>query len=81
MLDPCPIRLLTQCSAAPLIGASGDEHGQNTSTSEAKLTAIYGPHDTVVATIKEIDHISEHYRMFIDLSPFVVVSHVWPRWA
>lgn len=43
-------------------------------TSEAELTAIYGPHDTVVATIKEIDHISEHYRMFIDISPFVLVA-------
>ena len=28
-------------------------------TSEAELTEIYGPHDTVVATIKEIDHISD----------------------
>lgn len=43
-------------------------------TSEAELTAIYGTHDTVVATIKEIDHISDHYRMFIDISPFVLVA-------
>ena len=47
-------------------------------TSEAELTALYGPHDTVVATIKEIDHISEHYRMFIDLSPFVMVATLAP---
>lgn len=47
-------------------------------TSEAELTALYGPHDTVVATIKEIDHISDHYRMFIDLSPFVVVATSGP---
>jgi len=47
-------------------------------TSEAELTALYGPHDTVVATIKEIDHISEHYRMFIDLSPFVMVATSGP---
>ena len=47
-------------------------------TSEAELTAIYGPHDTVVATIKEIDHISDHYRMFIDHSPFVLVATSGP---
>ena len=47
-------------------------------TSEAELTAIYGPHDTVVATIKEIDHISDHYRMFIDRSPFVLVATSGP---
>ena len=47
-------------------------------TSEAELTALYGPHDTIVATIKEIDHISEHYRMFIELSPFVLVATSGP---
>ena len=47
-------------------------------TSEAELTALYGAHDTVVATIKEIDHISEHYRMFIDLSPLVMVATSGP---
>ena len=41
---------------------------------EAELEAIYGPRDTPVATIKEICHISDHYRMFIDASPFVVVA-------
>ena len=47
-------------------------------TSEAELTALYGPHDTVVATTKEIDHISEHYRMFIDLSPIVMIATSGP---
>ena len=28
MLDPYIIRLLTQCSAPPLVGTSGDEHGK-----------------------------------------------------
>ena len=45
---------------------------------ETELAAIYGPHDTVVATIKEIDHISDHYRMFIDRSPFVLVATSGP---
>lgn len=45
-------------------------------TTEADLEALYGPRDTPVATIKEIDHISNHYRMFIDASPFVVVATV-----
>src|SRR5262245_39488975 len=48
-------------------------------TSEAELTALYGPHDTVVATIKEIDHISDQYRAFIEVSPFVVVATVGPE--
>ena len=48
-------------------------------TTEAELTALYGPHDTPVATIKEIDHISDHYRMFIDLSPFIVVATTGPE--
>ncbi len=47
-------------------------------SSEAELADIYGPHDTVVATIKEIDHISDHYRMFIDLSPIVMVATSGP---
>ena len=48
-------------------------------TTEAELEAIYGPRDTPVATIKEIDHISEHYRMFIDLSPFLLIATAGPE--
>jgi len=48
-------------------------------TTEAELEAIYGPRDTPIATIKEIDHISDHYRMFIDASPFVVVATAGPE--
>src|SRR6476661_8178387 len=48
-------------------------------TTEAELEAIYGPRDTPVATIKEIDYISDHYRMFIDASPFVVVATAGPE--
>jgi hypothetical protein len=48
-------------------------------TSEAELEAIYGSRDTAVATIKEIDHISDHYRMFIEASPFVLVATAGPE--
>jgi uncharacterized protein len=48
-------------------------------TTEAELEAIYGSRDTPVATIKEIDHISDHYRMFIDASPFLVVATSGPE--
>ena len=48
-------------------------------TTEAELEAIYGRRDTAVATIKEIDHISDHYRMFVDASPFVVVATAGPE--
>jgi PPOX class probable FMN-dependent enzyme len=48
-------------------------------TTEAELEAIYGRRDTAVATIKEIDHISDHYRMFVDASPLVLVATVGPE--
>jgi uncharacterized protein len=48
-------------------------------TTEAELETIYGPRDTPVSTIKEIDYISDHYRMFIDASPFVVVATAGPE--
>jgi PPOX class probable FMN-dependent enzyme len=47
-------------------------------TSEAELEAIYG-HPAGPAVIKEIDHISDHYRRFIELSPFVVLATSGPE--
>jgi uncharacterized protein len=47
-------------------------------TSEAELEAIYG-HPSGPAVIKEIDHISNNYRRFIELSPFVVLATVGPE--
>ncbi|MBN9091639.1 MAG: pyridoxamine 5'-phosphate oxidase family protein [Reyranella sp.] len=41
--------------------------------SEAELEAIYGQ-PAGPAVIKEIDHISDHYRRFIEASPFVVLA-------
>ena len=46
-------------------------------TSEAELEAIYGL-PSGPAVIKEIDHISDHYKALIDKSPFVVVATVGP---
>ena len=40
-------------------------------TSEAELEALYGQ-PAGPAVFKEIDHISEHYRRFIELSPAAV---------
>lgn len=48
-------------------------------TTERELELIYGPRATPVATVKEIDHISDHYRMFIDASPFVVIATAGPE--
>jgi PPOX class probable FMN-dependent enzyme len=48
-------------------------------TTEAELDALYGARATAVATIKEIDHISDHYRLFIDASPFVIVATAGPE--
>jgi PPOX class probable FMN-dependent enzyme len=57
----------------------GERHVPQFATSEAELEAIYGQRDTAVATIKEIDHISDHYRMFIDASPLVLVATAGPE--
>lgn len=47
-------------------------------TSIAELEAIYGtPVETSI--IKEIDYISDHYRSFIEASPFITLSTVGPE--
>ena len=45
---------------------------------EAELEAIYGQ-PAGPAVIKEIDHISDHYRRFIETSPFMVLATVGPE--
>lgn len=50
----------------------------NLVTSEAELDALYG-RPAGAAVIKEIDHISEHYRRFIEASPFVVLATSGPE--
>ena len=45
--------------------------------SEAELEALYGL-PSGAAVIKEIDHISDHYRTFIEASPFVVLATSGP---
>lgn len=47
-------------------------------TSEAELDALYGT-PVEAAVIKEIDHISDHYRVFIDKSPFLILATVGPE--
>jgi uncharacterized protein len=51
---------------------------QHLVTSEAELEALYGK-PMGAAVIKEIDHISEHYRRFIEVSPFVVLATSGPE--
>jgi PPOX class probable FMN-dependent enzyme len=46
-------------------------------TSEAELEALYGL-PSGAAVIKEIDYISDHYRAFIEASPFVVLATSGP---
>lgn len=48
-------------------------------TTETELDAIYGTRATPVATIKEIDYISNSYRLFIEASPFLVVATAGPE--
>jgi PPOX class probable FMN-dependent enzyme len=47
-------------------------------TSLEQLDALYGFPQGAAIT-KEIDHISDHYRAFIDKAPFVVVATVGPE--
>jgi PPOX class probable FMN-dependent enzyme len=47
-------------------------------TSEAELEAIYGK-PAGAAVIKEIPFISDHYRRFIEVSPFVVLATSGPE--
>jgi PPOX class probable FMN-dependent enzyme len=47
-------------------------------TTIAELEAIYGlPGET--STVKEVDHITPHYRTFIELSPFLALSTSGPE--
>ena len=47
-------------------------------TTEAELEALYGT-PVGAAVIKEIDYISDHYRRFIETSPFVVLATSGPE--
>jgi hypothetical protein len=51
---------------------------RNTVTTEAGLEEIYGP-PIAVAITKELDHISDHHRAFIEKSPFVVIASSGPE--
>ena len=46
---------------------------------EAALEALYDMPPRRRAILKEIDHISDHYRAFIDAAPFVVLATVGPE--
>ncbi len=46
-------------------------------TSDEQLDALYGP-PVARSVVKELDHISEHYRAFIEKCPFVVVASSGP---
>ncbi|MSP30957.1 MAG: pyridoxamine 5'-phosphate oxidase family protein [Acetobacteraceae bacterium] len=50
----------------------------HTITTEAELEALYGL-PSGAAVIKEIDHISEHYRAFIAAAPFVILATSGPE--
>jgi PPOX class probable FMN-dependent enzyme len=47
-------------------------------TTIAELDALYGE-AVGPAVIKELDHISDHYRRFIEVSPFLVLATVGPE--
>ncbi len=47
-------------------------------TTVEELERIYG-HPAAPAVVKEIDHISDDYRHFIDKSPFVILATVGPE--
>lgn len=50
----------------------------NDITTEAQLGALYGQ-SPPAALLKELDHISDHYRSFIEASPFVIIATSGPE--
>jgi len=52
--------------------------GAHRITSEEELEALYGK-PMPMALTKELDHISDHYRLFIEKSPFVVLASAGPE--
>lgn len=50
----------------------------NEITTEAELDALYGQ-SPPAAILKEIDHISDHYRAFIEASPFLILATSGPE--
>lgn len=57
--------------------AGGDAKPQGSITRVEQLEALYGA-PAPKSLVKEIDHISDHYRAFIEKSPFVVVATSGP---
>ena len=51
---------------------------RHTLTTLAEVDALYGE-PAPAAVIKELDHISDHYRRFIEASPFMVLATVGPE--
>lgn len=47
-------------------------------TSEAALDGLYGA-PVKRSLVKELDHVSEHYRAFIDAAPFAAIASVGPE--
>jgi PPOX class probable FMN-dependent enzyme len=47
-------------------------------TSVEQLTSLYGE-PGALSLVKELDHVSDHYRAFIDASPFVIVATSGPE--
>ncbi len=50
----------------------------NCITSVEELEALYGP-AVPRSLIKELDHLSDHYRAFVEAAPFVVVATAGPE--
>jgi PPOX class probable FMN-dependent enzyme len=51
---------------------------RHTITTTDELDALYGQ-ASGPAVIKELDHISDHYRRFIEVSPFMILATVGPE--
>ena len=47
-------------------------------TTDAELDALYGE-PVPAALVKEIDHVNDHYRAFVEKAPFVVVATAGPE--
>ena len=56
---------------------AADHQADDIIATDADLDALYGkPHTAALA--KELDHISDHYRAFVDAAPFVALATMGP---
>ena len=72
------VRLIVEMDAGSMSESLAQPSASKRVTTVAELEEVYGT-PAKGAVVKEIDHISAHYRAFIEMAPFVVVATSGPE--